>query len=204
MTRKQNAFAGRPELPDQSAQGAGRHDVQAVTRFIEDDVARLVHKGARQSDFCSLPLRKAFRSPVGEISYIELLDNFLHAFVDDVATHAVQLRVVSDIFSRGQMRIQAGGVRQCADLAAGFQAFGDDVDAVDRCRARIRFEYRVQNPEGSRFAGAIRPEQTRDAAIVCFEADAVDSFYVAEGLAKAMYGNHGSGPEKSRKKGITN
>ena len=89
-------------------------------------------------------------------------------------------------------------------MAAGLQAIGDDVYAVDRCQTRIRFEHRVQNSERGRFAGAVRPEQTGDAAILCFEADAVDSFYVAEVLAKSLHGNHGSGPEKSTKKGIAN
>ena len=82
-----------------------------------------------------------------------------------------------------------------APAASGREAIGHAVKAVNRCRARIRFKQRIEHPQRSRLAGAVRPEQSGDAAVFRGECDAVDCFDLAERLVQVLDRNHKLGTE---------
>ena len=76
-----------------------------------------------------------------------------------------------------------------------------DVDAVDRGRAAIGREHRVEHAQRGRLAGAVGPKQSGDLAVGRLEADVLDGRHLAEGLVQAAGDDHGRGPAKLTKNG---
>ena len=56
VTGKQNAMAGVTQRPEQFAQVADRHHVEAIGGFVEQHVARLVHERPCERSLELLPL----------------------------------------------------------------------------------------------------------------------------------------------------
>ena len=87
--------------------------------------------------------------------------------------------------------------------APRLKTFLDDGVAVNACAPLVGLQYRVQHTQGCRLAGAIGSEQAGDLAVGGFEADAAQGMHVTERLVNIVYFDHGCGPAKSRKKGMT-
>ena len=67
-------MTGGLQAEDQLAQGARRHDVEAVGGLVQQHVARRVHQRAGQCHLGALALGKALGAPVGEVAHAELGD----------------------------------------------------------------------------------------------------------------------------------
>ena len=78
---------------------------------------------------------------------------------------AVQAGVVLDVFTAGEMRIQAAGMRQHAERTPDFERLCRAIVAVDQCTTFIRADHRTEDTQRGRLAGAIVPEQAGDASV---------------------------------------
>ena len=94
-------------------------------------------------------------------------------------------------------------MRQGADQLARAQAVFYDVDTVDGRVTLVWLQYSVKDAHGCGFARTVRAEQARNLAVGRLETNATDSVHFTEGLVNIVDFNHGAGPEKSRKKGVT-
>ena len=115
MTREQDAAAVVFQLENQVAQRACRHDVETVGWLVKKDVLRVVHQRPRERDLGALSLRKALGAAVRKLADLQQLDDLVDAVVDLGLVEAAQPGEVSDVFARGQVRVQAGTVRQRAN-----------------------------------------------------------------------------------------
>ena len=155
MAGEEHTLASGFELTNQLTQRPCCHDVEAVTRLIEDDVLRFVYERASQRHLGTLALRKTLRATVGKVVDIQLIDDCLDALIDNIRRHAIELRVVGNIFAGRKVRIQAGPMRQCSDAAASGKLIVNDIDAIDGCGAGIRLQHGVKDAQGGRLAGAV-------------------------------------------------
>ncbi len=149
VAREQDAVPGAAQLLDQRAQGARRHHVEPVRRLVEQQVLRRVHQRARERDLDALALREALRAAVGDRAEVELGDERLDARRERGAGEAVQPAEVGDVLARGELRVDAGAVRQHADPAARGQRVGLHVDAVDDGRAGVGPQHGVEDAQAS-------------------------------------------------------
>ena len=69
----------RLQLSQEIAQAARGHDVEAVGRLVEHDVARIVHQRARDRGLDALALREALGAAIGDVAHLQRLDQRIGA-----------------------------------------------------------------------------------------------------------------------------
>ena len=163
---------------------------------------RVVDERARERDLRALALREPLRFAVRDRAELEPLDQRVDARGERLFGEAVQAAVVLDVLAARELLIEPRAVRQHAEHAARRERGRREIDAADARRAAIGLEHRRQDPQARRLAGAVRPEQPRDAAVRRLEAHAVERANRAEALAEAFDLDHGAGPSKLKKNGV--
>jgi hypothetical protein len=131
VTREQHAVADGAQAQDQGAQRPRRHHVEPVRGLVEEQVLRRVRQCARERDLDPLALRESLRAAVGDRTEVEFGDQRLDAPFERGAVEPVQPAEVGDVLARGELRVDAGAVRQHADPTARGQRVRLHVDAVD-------------------------------------------------------------------------
>src|SRR6266567_2523801 len=79
---EQDALSGGAQLAQQLAQAADAHDVEAVSRLVEQDRRGVVHQRPRDCDLHTLALREALRAPVRKLGQAELREQRVDARVE--------------------------------------------------------------------------------------------------------------------------
>src|SRR5204863_8820691 len=97
----------------------------------------------------------------------------------------VQLREDDQVLLDAQLEIARHRLRDHANRMADAVRLPDDVVAVDEGAAGGRRQERRQHPDQRRLAGAVRPEQAEDRAVLDGETDPVHGGEVAEFLHDA-------------------
>ena len=162
-----------------------------------------MHERAGERYLRALALRKALGAALGELGDVEQFHYLVDAVVNLCLVEPAESCEIGDVLARREVRIQAGTVRQGADFLARAQAVGRHVVAIDVCAAAVGFQYRVKNAERRGLAGPVGTQQPGNFSVRRIETYAANCLYLAERLVNVSDGNHGAGPEKSRKKGMT-
>ncbi len=166
MTREQNAVAFVPEASQEPTQTSHRHHIQPIGRLVEEQVAGTMNERTRQRGFDPLSLRKAFRNAVREFLHFQQFDQFCSPRGAVGTRQPVQRTEVRNVFTRREVLIDACGVRQHTDATPDFQRIAHGADAVYDGVAGIGGQHGVQDPQCRGFAGAVRAEQSRNAAVL--------------------------------------
>ena len=104
-----------------------------------------MHEGAGERHFCALALRKTLGAPVGEIADVEQAHDLVNTIVDLGFGEAAEFGEIGDVFPRGQVRVKARAMWQSADALARLEAVLHYIHAIDRCRAFVRLQNRVED-----------------------------------------------------------
>ncbi len=166
-----HAAAFVAQLPQETAHGARGHHVQAVGGFVQDDVARVMHDGARDGGLGALALREAFGLAVEDVFHFQRLRQGLHALCDGSFAHAMQAAEIGDVLTRRQALVHATRIGQHAEAAADIIGMLCHVQTIHLHRALIGRHQGVEHAQGGGFAGAIGAEQAGDFSVARDEAD---------------------------------
>ncbi len=181
----EDGFAHASKLADDFHEFDPRAGVKAAGGFIQEEQRWIVDQHAGEADAL---LHAAGQAPdqivaarfhVGQSQHIP--DN-AGAFLD---VHAIGGGEKIQIFLHRHLAIQAEVVRHEAGLAPHIFVIGNHVEAEDTDRAGLRFEEGRQDFERRGFAGAIRPDEPVDGALLHGEADATEGLLAFVGVVQA-------------------
>ena len=94
------------------------------------------------------------------------------------------------VFVGGEFVVDAGVLKDDAELLARGGLMGDGIEAVELHAAAGRRQQRGEHLDGGGFAGAVGAEKREDLALGDIEGDVVDGGEVAEFLDQSLGANH--------------
>ena len=194
VAREQHAAARIAPLPDDLAQHPGRHHVQTVGGFVEDQGVRVVDQGTGQRDADALALGEPLGTPVGKRLDAEANHHPIHRRLEPSACETLKRREIGDVLPRREIGVQVRVVRQYADPPAHRNRVRPNVDPAHTRRPAIGRENGAQDPQRGGLARAVRTQKARDLAIRGREADALQRLDLAEALGEVLHLDHGGGP----------
>ena len=152
----------------ESPQRLPQLDVDAGGRLVEHDHRRLVHERLRDEHAPFHAARKRAHVRVGLAGEIEVL----HHLVDPggVIAHAVVTRLDRERFAHGEERIEHELLRHHPERLAGLPVLAHDVVTHHARSAGGGDRQTCDDADESRFAGAVRTEQSEKFAVRDVEA----------------------------------
>ena len=175
MRRQQHRLAGRLEVADRGAELAGADRVDPDRRLVEEEHRGVVEQAA--GDVEALP--HAAGVPLDALFLTALQPDHLEQLVDPrplaLRVDAVELGEVAQVVERREPLVQpAVAAEDVPDPLAHPVRVVDDVASEDERLPRRRDQQRDQHLDRRRLAGAVRPEQPEELALLDLEADAAD------------------------------
>ncbi len=158
MTRQQDTFSSVAQLADELAHGTRALHIQAVGRFIQQHIGRIMDEGPGNCHLQLLAGGKTFGPPIGNGFHIEQIDQPVHLPFERLPIQVVQMSVVTDVLTCRQPWIQTLRIREHADVRLNVDGRGRHVEAIDTRRSAVGFEERVKHPQRCTLSRAVRSE----------------------------------------------
>jgi hypothetical protein len=129
--------------------------------------------------------------PVAGLVELEALEQLARAGPRCALAEVIEAPDHLEVLVAGEVLVDRGVLTCEPDVGAQLGRLGHDVEAGDAGAAPIGLEQRGEDAHGGGLAGAVRPEQAEDGALLRLEVDAVESDDVAVGLGQAGGGDCG-------------
>lgn len=94
--------------------------------------------------------------------------------------------------------VQKGALGQVADVGAYLETVGDDVEAVDQHASRSRLQEGGAHLDGGALAGAVRPQEDEQLAVLHAQVEAIHGGGAVVVLGDAVEADHDSGLRSRR------
>src|SRR5262249_29283103 len=107
---------------------------------------------------------------------------------------SMQSAEIDDVFPCRKVGINTSAVGQDTDTLAYLQRFADRAHPIDEGVAAVRFENGIKDPQRSRLARTVRPQQSGDPSIGREQAHVANGDDGAELLAQTLGLDHASAP----------
>src|SRR6266850_2170224 len=205
-----DGFAVVAAFADESSDGAGSHDVEAVGGLVENHDGWIVDEGAGDGGFLHHPGGELVAAAVAETIHVQAAENVVDAFFQGGFVEAIEAAEVFNKFLGGEPAIESGGGGEEADVGADFLGLLDDVVAADDGGAVGGLEDSSEHAERGGFAGAVGSEKTVNLSGLAGKADVIygadfAALLVLEALGQATSFNHRRTPRwlcKDRAKSV--
>src|SRR6266852_7245759 len=190
-----DGFAVVAAFADESSDGAGGHDVEAVGGLVENHDGWIVDEGPCDRGLLHHAGGELVAAAVAELVHVQTAENVVDAFFQGGFVEAIEAAEVFNKFLGGEPAIEGRGGGEEADVGADFFGLLDDVVAADDGGAIGGFEDGGEHPKRSGFAGPIGAEEAVNLARLAGEADIIDgadftALLVLEALGQAASFNH--------------
>ena len=167
------AAAGHP-VPEDRAKPDPHAHVDVRERLVEEQHAGVAEHHPRE--FRALPLahRKLADPALPVVRDAEERQGPFHLHRDVVGRDAGHLREEREVPSDGHLLVRERNVDEDPQLPPHLVGGGPDIDAADRGRAGVGLGEPREDPQASRLARAVRPEQAEHLALLDFQRDLVE------------------------------
>src|SRR6266403_312241 len=190
-----DGFAVVATFADESGDGAGGHDVEAVGGLVENHDRWIVDEGAGDGGFLHHAGGELVAAAVAELVHVQAAENVVDAFFQGGFVEAIEAAEVFNKFLGGEPAIESGGGGEEADVGADLFGLLDDVVAADDGGAIGRLEDGGEHTERGGFTGAVSAEKAVNSARLAGEADVIDgadfaALLILEALGQATSLDH--------------
>src|SRR6266850_5233791 len=205
-----DGFAVVAAFADESGDGAGSHDVEAVGGLVENHDGWIVDEGPCDRSLLHHAGGELVAAAVAELVHVQAAENVVDAFFQAGFVEAIEAAEVFNEFLGGEPAIESGGGGEEADVGADFFGLLDDVVAADDGGAIGGLEDGGEHAERGGFAGAVSAEKTVNLSGLAGKADVIygadfAALLVLEALGQATSFNHRRTPRwlcKDRAKSV--
>src|SRR5216684_10802 len=194
-----DGFAAVAAFANESGDGAGGHDIEAVGGLVEDHDRGLVNEGAGDGGFLLHAGGELVAAAVAEAVHVQAIEDVVDALFQSSFVQTVEAAKVFDQLLSRETRIERGGGGKEADIGADFFWLLDDIVAANESGAVGGLEDGGQHAQGGGFAGAVGAEETVNLAGLAGKADVIDgadftALFVLEALGQATSFDHRGTP----------
>ena len=167
------AAAGHPVPEDRAKPDAHAH-VDVGEGLVEEQHPGVAEHHPRE--FRALPLahRKLADPTLPVVRDPEQRQGPFNLHRDVVGRDAGHLGEEREVPSDGDLLVREGNVDEDPQLPAHLVGGGTDVDAADCCRSGVGLGEPREDPQASRLARAVRPEQAEHLAFLDFQRDLIE------------------------------
>src|ERR1700693_5639647 len=146
--------------------------------------------GAAECGFHAFPLGEPGGSPVGNGLEPEHGEHAANALRQRLRGNPAKSPEVSQVFTNGEARIDAGMVLKSAQATLAGEWMLVSGDTVDLDGSRFRLEYAADHPERGGFSGAVCAQHTGNSPIGSFKRHVPDDSAVVEAFSKFLNLDH--------------
>src|SRR5712692_7670624 len=194
-----DGFAAVAAFANESGDGAGGHDIEAVGGLVEDHDRGIVNEGAGDGSFLLHAGGELVAAAVAEAVHVQAVEDVVDALFQSSFVQTVEAAKVFDQLLSRETRIERGGGGKKADTGADFFGLLDDVVAANEGGAVGGLEDGGQHAQGGGFAGAVGAEEPVNLAGLAGKADVINgadftALLVLEALGQATSFDHRGTP----------
>jgi hypothetical protein len=178
------------EVLPKVAPGAG---IEAGGGLVEEQNLRMVEQSFGELDAALHASGKSFYAVGGAIEQSYTREYFCDSLLELGATQTVEVSLMPEVFVGGELRVDALGLENDADVAAQGSGLANRVQASDGGAAGGRDHERGENAEERCFAAPVWTEEPEEFGGADFERDAVERDAILVAMHQVVNGNGNDG-----------
>ena len=170
---------------DLAAHGQAQTGVQIRERFVEEEQAGLLHKGAAQGDALLLSTRELRWAAVEQMTDAHHVGDPLHALLHLRSGRFLEFEGVADVLADAHVRVEGVALEDHADVAVFGRDLVDDT-VVEADLPGGRLVDTGNHEERGRLAAAGRAEEGNELSALDVEGDVVGAGYIAPAFGQVV------------------
>ena len=188
VSGENDGFTAVAAFADESGDGAGGHDVQAVGGLVEDHDRGIVDEGAGDGGFLLHAGGELVAAAVAEAVHVQAVENVVNPLLERRLVQAIEAAKIFDEFLRREAWVKSRGGGKKTHVSADFFGLLDNIVAADSGGAIGGLENGREQSESRGLAGAVSAQEAVNLSRLAGETDLIDGADFAAPLVVEVLG----------------